>query len=161
MQISDCALHIRTPCIHIYRKSVLFYFVPIFVCLFWQHVHVHILPRVPGDFAFNDDIYKELQNHDKVDKGWRNSEEMTEESNSLRPLFSWFRSSFINISAFLFSSIQILFQWSKVLLTVRQLKNRSRKNFAHSKRDCQDWFTMTITYKLSLNLIVFTKMKSS
>ncbi|CAH0392442.1 unnamed protein product [Bemisia tabaci] len=53
-----------------------------------RHVHVHILPRVPGDFAFNDDIYKELQNHDKVDKGWRNSEEMTEESNSLRPLFS-------------------------------------------------------------------------
>ena len=30
-----------------------------------QHVHVHILPRRPKDFKKNDQIYDELNNHDK------------------------------------------------------------------------------------------------
>ncbi|XP_020909764.1 bis(5'-adenosyl)-triphosphatase [Exaiptasia diaphana] len=30
-----------------------------------QHVHVHILPRKQGDFLDNDDIYRELAEHDK------------------------------------------------------------------------------------------------
>ncbi|KAH9504368.1 Nitrilase and fragile histidine triad fusion protein NitFhit [Bulinus truncatus] len=30
-----------------------------------QHVHVHIVPRKHGDLENNDDIYDELQNHDK------------------------------------------------------------------------------------------------
>ena len=31
----------------------------------FQHVHVHILPRHPKDFKKNDQIYDELNNHDK------------------------------------------------------------------------------------------------
>jgi len=55
-----------------------------------KHVHVHILPRSQNDFADNDDVYDELQNHDK---GWstetklRSEEEMREESNQLRQYF--------------------------------------------------------------------------
>lgn len=30
-----------------------------------EHVHVHILPRTKGDFLNNDDIYRELAEHDK------------------------------------------------------------------------------------------------
>lgn len=30
-----------------------------------EHVHVHILPRKKDDFLNNDDIYKELDRHDK------------------------------------------------------------------------------------------------
>jgi len=48
------------------------------------HVHVHILPRREGDFAENDDIYKELQEHDKVKTGWRTEEEMVAEAKVLR-----------------------------------------------------------------------------
>jgi len=48
------------------------------------HVHVHILPRREGDFAENDDIYKELQEHDKVKSGWRTEEEMIAEAKVLR-----------------------------------------------------------------------------
>jgi len=48
------------------------------------HVHVHILPRREGDFAENDDVYKELQDHDKVESGWRTEEEMVIESGMLR-----------------------------------------------------------------------------
>ncbi|GIY27431.1 nitrilase and fragile histidine triad fusion protein NitFhit [Caerostris extrusa] len=29
------------------------------------HVHVHILPRKPGDFKRNDDVYESLESHDK------------------------------------------------------------------------------------------------
>lgn len=48
------------------------------------HVHVHILPRREGDFAENDDIYKELQDHDKVKTGWRTEEEMVMEAKLVR-----------------------------------------------------------------------------
>ncbi|RUS82983.1 hypothetical protein EGW08_009268 [Elysia chlorotica] len=55
-----------------------------------KHVHVHILPRKPGDFAKNDDVYDALQNHDK---GWtestvfRSEDEMAAESAQLRKYF--------------------------------------------------------------------------
>lgn len=49
------------------------------------HVHVHVLPRKPGDFARNDDIYDELQTHDKGDDvKWRSEDEMAAESALLR-----------------------------------------------------------------------------
>ena len=52
------------------------------------HVHVHILPRKPGDFANNDDIYDELHTHDKGDNvQWRSYEEMFEEALRLRQHF--------------------------------------------------------------------------
>ena len=28
--------------------------------LLFQHVHVHVLPRKPGDFKKNDDVYKHV-----------------------------------------------------------------------------------------------------
>lgn len=53
------------------------------------HVHVHILPRKPGDFERNDDIYHELESHDKSPSGkWRTEEEMAEEAAELREYFS-------------------------------------------------------------------------
>lgn len=53
-----------------------------------DHVHVHILPRKVGDFVRNDDIYDQLQNHDKGDDvKWRDSRDMVDESNSLRAHF--------------------------------------------------------------------------
>ncbi|KFM61267.1 Nitrilase and fragile histidine triad fusion protein NitFhit, partial [Stegodyphus mimosarum] len=52
------------------------------------HVHVHILPRRPGDFKRNDDIYHQLQEHDKSEDGkYRSPEEMAEEANRLRKHF--------------------------------------------------------------------------
>ena len=48
------------------------------------HVHVHILPRRPGDFADNDDVYQELQTHDKKRTGWRTEAEMIEEAKIFR-----------------------------------------------------------------------------
>lgn len=48
------------------------------------HVHVHILPRRPGDFADNDDVYQELQTHDKKRTGWRTEAEMIEEAKMFR-----------------------------------------------------------------------------
>ena len=70
-----------------------------------QHVHVHILPRYSvekkifsplfkilififrklGDFSRNDDIYDELQKHDKdEEKPWRTEEEMCAEADVIR-----------------------------------------------------------------------------
>eukprot|EP00794_Sanderia_malayensis_P006356 gene6356-7084_t len=58
-----------------------------------EHVHVHILPRVAGDFKNNDDIYRKLQEHDK-DSGdkpstWqaRTHEDMALEAAQLRSNF--------------------------------------------------------------------------
>ncbi|XP_071817909.1 bis(5'-adenosyl)-triphosphatase-like isoform X1 [Apostichopus japonicus] len=59
-----------------------------------QHVHVHVVPRRPGDFAENDDIYDELEAHNHVNfdgsekTKWRTEEEMAEEAARLRKLFS-------------------------------------------------------------------------
>ncbi|XP_048741838.2 nitrilase and fragile histidine triad fusion protein NitFhit-like [Ostrea edulis] len=54
-----------------------------------EHVHVHILPRKPGDLPNNDDIYRELAHHDKDIKSSerRSEEEMNREAASLRPYF--------------------------------------------------------------------------
>ena len=43
-----------------------------------------MLPRRKGDFEENDDVYKELQQHDKVEQGWRSEEDMAEEAAELR-----------------------------------------------------------------------------
>lgn len=53
-----------------------------------QHVHVHILPRREGDFTNNDNIYRELQEHDKDEnRPWRSQEEMSNEAADLRKYF--------------------------------------------------------------------------
>ncbi|KAF0303271.1 Nitrilase and fragile histidine triad fusion protein NitFhit [Amphibalanus amphitrite] len=49
-----------------------------------RHVHVHVMPRKPGDFAFNDDVYDALSNHDKGAPQWREEAEMREECVMLR-----------------------------------------------------------------------------
>ncbi|KAM7533805.1 hypothetical protein Aperf_G00000114262 [Anoplocephala perfoliata] len=52
------------------------------------HVHIHVLPRKPGDFAKNDDIYDALQRHDKVaNRKYRSEEEMTAEAKLFRSFF--------------------------------------------------------------------------
>ena len=54
-----------------------------------HHVHVHILPRRPGDFKRNDDIYHQLERHDHgPDVQWREEHDMEEESRKLREFFS-------------------------------------------------------------------------
>jgi bis(5'-adenosyl)-triphosphatase len=56
------------------------------------HVHVHILPRTPGDFARNDDIYTEIENNKcftvESDSRNRTPEEMQQESKFLEGFFS-------------------------------------------------------------------------
>uniref|UniRef100_A0A8C5Q5R3 Bis(5'-adenosyl)-triphosphatase n=1 Tax=Leptobrachium leishanense TaxID=445787 RepID=A0A8C5Q5R3_9ANUR len=56
-----------------------------------HHVHVHILPRKAGDFEKNDQIYEELQNHDKevsnISRKWRSEQEMETEAAALRKYF--------------------------------------------------------------------------
>ncbi|XP_071669390.1 bis(5'-adenosyl)-triphosphatase isoform X2 [Patagioenas fasciata] len=54
-----------------------------------KHVHVHILPRKAGDFSRNDDVYEELQRHDKEDSlgKWRTEEEMAAEAAILKKYF--------------------------------------------------------------------------
>jgi len=60
------------------------------------HVHVHVLPRRPGDFDRNDDIYDELENRrpdarrEALDDNRRprTVEEMAAEANELRALFA-------------------------------------------------------------------------
>lgn len=56
------------------------------------HVHMHIIPRKKGDWADNDDIYKELDESkhkgvDNEDRKPRTKEEMSYEANELRKLF--------------------------------------------------------------------------
>ncbi|XP_008945237.1 PREDICTED: bis(5'-adenosyl)-triphosphatase, partial [Merops nubicus] len=53
------------------------------------HVHVHVLPRRAGDFSRNDDVYEELQRHDKEDspEKWRTEEEMAAEAAILKKYF--------------------------------------------------------------------------
>ncbi|XP_054136949.1 bis(5'-adenosyl)-triphosphatase [Melozone crissalis] len=54
-----------------------------------KHVHVHVLPRKAGDFSRNDDVYEELQRHDKDDSPdkWRTEEEMAAEAEILKKYF--------------------------------------------------------------------------
>nr|CDS30974.1 Nitrilase and fragile histidine triad fusion [Hymenolepis microstoma] len=52
------------------------------------HVHIHVLPRKPGDFAKNDDIYDALEKHDKVpDRKLRSLEDMAAEAKFFRSFF--------------------------------------------------------------------------
>ncbi|KAF1318633.1 hypothetical protein FI667_g13777, partial [Globisporangium splendens] len=58
-----------------------------------RHVHIHILPRAPADFVNNDDIYTEIEKHErslKVDNETRtphSEDEMALEASTLRQLF--------------------------------------------------------------------------
>ncbi|KAM6470834.1 bis(5'-adenosyl)-triphosphatase isoform 1-T1 [Liasis olivaceus] len=56
-----------------------------------KHVHVHVLPRKAGDFDRNDNIYDELQHHDKEEEDspskWRSEEEMAVEAAILKKYF--------------------------------------------------------------------------
>ncbi|XP_042655660.1 bis(5'-adenosyl)-triphosphatase isoform X2 [Tyto alba] len=54
-----------------------------------KHVHVHVLPRRAGDFSRNDNVYEELQRHDKEDSpdNWRTEEEMAAEAEILKKYF--------------------------------------------------------------------------
>ena len=54
-----------------------------------KHVHVHVMPRMKGDFKNNDDIYEELQSHDKdmAKPLLRTEEEMNTEAAVLRSYF--------------------------------------------------------------------------
>lgn len=57
------------------------------------HLHVHVLPRKAGDFQRNDDIYNELETHDKgEDVKWRTEQEMASEAQELRKTFLAMRS---------------------------------------------------------------------
>ena len=53
-----------------------------------QHLHVHVLPRKPGDFKRNDDIYDALEKHDKDPNGWREAKEMADEAALMRKTFN-------------------------------------------------------------------------
>ncbi|XP_053377502.1 deaminated glutathione amidase-like [Mercenaria mercenaria] len=59
-----------------------------------EHVHVHVLPRKAGDFAQNDDVYKELETHDdhldedRLHGKVRTVEQMNAEAAQLRAYFS-------------------------------------------------------------------------
>uniref|UniRef100_A0A8B9Q9S4 Bis(5'-adenosyl)-triphosphatase n=1 Tax=Apteryx owenii TaxID=8824 RepID=A0A8B9Q9S4_APTOW len=56
-----------------------------------KHVHVHVLPRRAGDFSRNDNVYQELQRHDKGEEDspdkWRTEEEMAAEAAILKKYF--------------------------------------------------------------------------
>ena len=45
------------------------------------------MPRKPGDFEKNDEIYSELDKHDKDDRPPRSNEEMAKEADMLRHYF--------------------------------------------------------------------------
>ncbi|CAG0917429.1 unnamed protein product [Notodromas monacha] len=50
-----------------------------------QHFHVHVIPRTPTDFPVNDNIYKELAEHDKKPNvEWRELADMEAECASIR-----------------------------------------------------------------------------
>lgn len=55
-----------------------------------RHVHCHIMPRRQGDFQENDEIYIELNKHDrcsgKLEKNRRLTEEMANEASEYRKL---------------------------------------------------------------------------
>ncbi|CAG8746396.1 15_t:CDS:2, partial [Racocetra persica] len=54
------------------------------------HCHVHLIPRKAGDYANNDDIYKDIDKSTKIDNEERVSrslEEMAKEAEFLRQFF--------------------------------------------------------------------------
>jgi bis(5'-adenosyl)-triphosphatase len=53
-----------------------------------HHVHVHIMPRRPGDFARNDDIYDTMESRvDNEARVARTEQDMAEEAQQLSSLF--------------------------------------------------------------------------
>ena len=48
---------------------------------------MHIIPRRKNDFENNDDIYSELEKHDKDGRAGRTLEDMKKEAQLLRALF--------------------------------------------------------------------------
>lgn len=61
------------------------------------HVHVHVLPRKPGDFVRNDQVYEELEQADvgrtfsvdaEEDRKPRSLQDMADEAIILRSLFT-------------------------------------------------------------------------
>lgn len=54
-----------------------------------KHVHCHVMPRKPGDFENNDEIYVILNEHDKEDTTVRRRDlsEMIEEAETYKKLF--------------------------------------------------------------------------
>jgi diadenosine tetraphosphate (Ap4A) HIT family hydrolase len=55
-----------------------------------KHVHCHVMPRKPGDFENNDEIYVKLNEHDKnvEEKTRRSLEEMIEEAQIYKHIMS-------------------------------------------------------------------------
>jgi len=55
-----------------------------------KHVHVHVLPRKPGDFPDNDDVYKHLEKHDQNvgPREWRSDDDMASEAAVMRKYFN-------------------------------------------------------------------------
>lgn len=51
-----------------------------------DHIHVHVLPRKPGDFSRNDDVYMKLQEDKNNSKPKRSVQEMAAEAEQLRAL---------------------------------------------------------------------------
>lgn len=95
------------------------------------HVHIHILPRKKGDFEKNDEIYDELDMKEKelkhkldLDKERkdRTVEEMTQEADEYRMLFSEHVCSWENIFrsmqsvSFLIISYNVKQKWNVIML---------------------------------------------
>lgn len=56
-----------------------------------KHLHCHIMPRRPGDFKFNDEIYVKLAKHDQQEQDpatRRSIAEMSAEALEYRKLFA-------------------------------------------------------------------------
>ncbi|PAA80395.1 hypothetical protein BOX15_Mlig027646g3, partial [Macrostomum lignano] len=51
------------------------------------HVHIHVLPRLPGDFQPNDSVYTALEAEPKPERPNRSAEEMAKETAQFRALF--------------------------------------------------------------------------
>jgi diadenosine tetraphosphate (Ap4A) HIT family hydrolase len=49
-----------------------------------SHVHVHVMPRKKHDFEENDQIYREIEKHDKDERTGRTSETMENEAEILK-----------------------------------------------------------------------------
>lgn len=53
-----------------------------------EHVHCHIMPRKPGDFENNDEIYVKLNEHDRnTNEKRRPLKDMIEEAQIYKSLF--------------------------------------------------------------------------
>ncbi|CAB4055221.1 NIT1 [Lepeophtheirus salmonis] len=98
-----------------------------------DHLHVHILPRKSGDFKKKDDIYTELQGHDKEnDRKWRTEEEMKEEANAFREPFLCQISS-KTMSTLILSRMKALFEsrpFSDITFLVGENKGESPQNIS-------------------------------